>query len=240
MPHLERSSNVREEFSQRGLMAIVPGIVLIALGVTFIVYQSVLSTLGYVLALIGVGLVGYAVYEFLQVRKVVGHAVKCPFCDHKNDFNEAATEDVRCEGCQRMIPIEGGRILQVWQVRCGYCNHLNYYSEKSTGLICENCNRVVPISNDRGLQSKATFEHYTVHDDNSPYDLVLTGAGHAHNEELVSTLQQMLALNRNQVKQILEEVPSTLLTGIPKKKAELLKAQIDMHGGSADFRPSSG
>ena len=48
----------------------------------------------------------------------------------------------------------------------------------------------------------------------------------------------MLAMNRNQVKQMLEEAPVVLLTGIPKKKAELLKAQIEMHHGKADTRVS--
>ena len=39
-------------------------------------------------------------------------------------------------------------------------------------------------------------------------------------------------------KQMLEEAPVVILTGIPKKKAELLKAQIEMHHGKADTRVS--
>lgn len=238
MSHFERSSNIREEFIQKALVSIVPGVIALGIGIVFIVYQGMFVSLGYVLGLMGLAAIVYGVVQVSKSRQIPSFPVKCPFCNHKNDFTEEALEDVRCEGCQRMVPIQGGRILQVWQVRCGFCNHLNYYSEKSTGLICENCNRVVPIANEGGANAQSTFEHYTVHDDDRPYDLVLTDGGPSHNEELVSTLQHMLALNRNQVKDMLDELPVTLLTGIPKKKAELLKAQIEMHHGKADSKVS--
>jgi 4'-phosphopantetheinyl transferase EntD len=47
----------------------------------------------------------------------------------------------------------------------------------------------------------------------------------------------MLALNRNQVKQMLEEVPITLLTGIPRMKAEMLQAQLAAHQAHAQAIP---
>lgn len=238
MPSLDRSSNIKEQLGQRALFAIVPGIVGLALGCTLVAYRGMFVALGYLLILMAVAAIVYGAIQFSHMRKITSFPVKCPFCNHKNDFSEEPAEDVRCEGCQRSIPIEAGRILAVEQVRCGFCNHLNYYSEKSTGLICENCNRVVPIANDNENRSKTTFEHYTIQDDDRPYDLILN-LGSANNEELVSTLQQMLALNRNQVRQMFDELPVTLLTGIPKKKAELLKAQIDMHNGTAEFRISS-
>jgi hypothetical protein len=49
----------------------------------------------------------------------------------------------------------------------------------------------------------------------------------------------MLALNRNHVKQMFDELPVTLLTGIPRMKAELLQAQLATHGGFAEFKPVS-
>jgi hypothetical protein len=49
----------------------------------------------------------------------------------------------------------------------------------------------------------------------------------------------MLALNRNQVKQMLDELPVTMLTGITKKKAEMLQAQLSIHDGEAEIRPIS-
>jgi len=238
MSHLERSSNLKEQLGQRALVSIIPGVVGIGIGGLLISYKSVLSTLGIVLVIMALIAIVYGVTQLAQMKKIPSFAVKCPFCNNKNTFTEEPFSDVRCEGCQRSIPIYEGRILNVEQVRCGFCNHLNYYSEKSTGLICENCNRIVPIANEGGAQAQATMEHFTIQDDNRPYDLVLTEGASIHNEDLVSTLQQMLAMNRNQVKQMLEEAPVVLLTGIPKKKAELLKAQIEMHHGKADIRVS--
>jgi len=46
----------------------------------------------------------------------------------------------------------------------------------------------------------------------------------------------MLALNRNQVKQMLDETPVTLLTGITKRKALILQAQLASHDAIADAK----
>jgi 4'-phosphopantetheinyl transferase EntD len=43
-------------------------------------------------------------------------------------------------------------------------------------------------------------------------------------------------LNRNQVKQMLDELPVTLLTGIPRMKAEFLQAQLTANDAVAEFR----
>ncbi len=238
MSHLERSSNIKEVYGQRALVSIIPGLIGVAIGAAFIAYHSIFIGLGYVLVFGGIAAIVYGSIQLGHMRKIPSFPVKCPFCGHKNDFTEQPFSDVRCDSCQRMVPISAGRILNISQVRCGYCNHLNYYNEKSTGLICENCNRIVPIAAEAGVQAKATFDHYTVHDDDRPYDLVLSDVGGAHNEDLVTALQQMLALNRNQVKDMFTELPVVLLTGIPKKKAELLKAQIEIHHGKADMRLS--
>lgn len=238
MAHLDRSSNLKEQFGQKALVSIIPGVLALGLGALFISYQSLFTALGFVLVAMGLGAVVYGGIQLSHMKKIPSFPVKCPFCNHKNDFTEHPMTDVRCEGCQRSVPILDGRVLTVQQVRCGFCNHLNYYSEKSTGLICESCNRIVPIASEGGAHAQATMQNYTVQDDDRTYDLVLESGGNAHNEDLVSTLQQMLALNRNQVKQMLEETPVVLLTGIPKKKAELLKAQIELHHGKAETRVS--
>jgi hypothetical protein len=49
----------------------------------------------------------------------------------------------------------------------------------------------------------------------------------------------MLALNRNQVKQLLGDLPAVLLTGITRKKAELLEAQLTSVGMTAVHEPVS-
>jgi len=237
MPQVERSSDVKEQIGTRALMTLIPALILLGLGGLMIYYKGMLLYLGFLLVAGGVGLLVYGIMQLTKMKKVTDVTLRCPFCDHTNHFVERPTSDVRCGGCLRQIPIVDGVILRVFQVRCGFCNHLNFYSEKSTGLICEECDRVIPISTDDDSPTKKTFEHFTVKDDNAVYDLVLIDG--QKGEDLIGCLQKMLALNRNQVKQLLEEMPVTLLTGIPKKKAELLKAQIEMHHGKASFSESS-
>jgi ribosomal protein L37AE/L43A len=177
-------------------------------------------------------MIGWGLYQASKVKGVQSFAIECPFCQSKNLLTLAPTSDFRCNKCNREVPVhEDGSILDVFQVRCGFCNTLNYYSEKSTGLICEECDREIPIASDEETHAKKMFEHYTVHDDDHPYDLILTEA--PSSEEMIKCLQTMLALNRNQVKDIINELPQTLLQGIPKKKAELLIAQITVHKGKA-------
>ncbi len=236
MHPVERSTDKKEEYSGNGLTAVVPGLVMMTLGGLLIHYQSSLTLFGILLAAAGVGAVIFGARQFFLIRKVTDHTIDCPFCDYRNHLTEPPQIDFRCEGCSRQVPIEAGVILKVYQVRCGFCNHLNYYSEKSTGLICEECDREIPIATDEETHAKKVFQAYTIHDDDQTYDLVLEKA--PKSEEMISCLQHMLALNRNQVKDLLEEIPVTLLTGIPKKKAELLKAQLTVHDGQADFKVS--
>lgn len=233
-----RSSDVIEEYSSKVLGYGIGGIVLGALGGLFIYYKGMLMYLGFVFVLISIICIVYAIYEYTQARKVPVVKVNCPYCSFVNQLTEQPEKDFTCRSCHRLIPVDNGRIMRVFQVRCGFCNHLNFYSEKSEGLICEECDREIPISTSDGQKSKKTFERYTHHDDDKVYELVLTGQG-TKTEELIMCLQHMLALNRNQVKEMLANLPVTLLTGIPRRKAEMLSAQLAAHDGKAEFKSLS-
>jgi hypothetical protein len=189
-----------------------------------------------VLFLIGFGLLGYAVYCALQIRTVTDVGIACPYCQFANHLVAAPQEDFACVGCHRMIPIQEGKALTVDQVRCGYCNELNYYSAKTEVLLCESCNHDIPIHQDDDRPTKKLPSAFAVVDDDNLYELILIAHGHK-TEELINALQHMLALNRNQVKQMLTELPVTLLTGIPRRKAEMLTAQLSIHEGLAEMRP---
>lgn len=239
MDHFERSSNAKEEYVQRALVSIIPGLICLGIAAPMFIFDPEGWTLGlrWVLTIAGAGAIGYGVWQLTLTRKIASNTVVCPFCQAKNSFTEQPMADVRCEKCNRDIPIMSGRVLRVFQVRCGYCNALNWYSEKSTGLICEQCDRAIPIATDEEHAASPALKTYTRHDDDSPYNLILLDPGHKR-EEMIPVLQKMLALNRNQVKDILDEVPVILLQGVPKKKAELMASQIQSHGGRADASPS--
>lgn len=238
-----RAEIVREELASNAFLSIVPGLFVTLIASVMLFYQltqvgtsSALLPVSIVLLIIGVGLIGFGIYKASQVKKVAVFKIDCPFCEKTNELTDEPKSDFRCVHCNREVPIENGVILAVFQVRCGFCDHLNFYSEKSTGLICEECDRAIPIATDEETHAKKIFENYTIHDDDHPYDLIINKA--PNSEDMVKTLQTMLALNRNQVKDIIEDLPQTLLTGIPKKKAELLAAQISMHKGEAEIKMS--
>ena len=79
---------------------------------------------------------------------------------------------------------------------------------------------------------------YARHDDTERYNLVLLDAG-PKRQEIIAVLQKMLALNRNQVKEIMDDVPMTLLHGVPKKKAELMSSEIAACGGRSEVTPAT-
>ncbi|OJU63518.1 MAG: hypothetical protein BGO01_12035 [Armatimonadetes bacterium 55-13] len=216
-------------------MSGIAGVILLALGGVLWMFRGdgMFSILSLMLMAGGLGAVIYAAVCIAQARKVTCFKIECPYCHSAVSLLTAPDRDVSCRSCLRMIPIVDGKPIAVTQVRCGYCNALNYYSDKTIVLLCEECNHEIPISRADGQVAHSRF---AVVDDERFYELKLVGFEHP-TEDLLSTLQQALALNRNQVKDMLGELPVTLLSGIPKKKAEMLTAQLNLHGASCQFYP---
>lgn len=236
MADVQRSSDVVEAFSERAMLMGIGGLVAVGIGAVLIYYGGMGIGLGVILAVAGVAGIVYALYEVSRARHVDSYPVECPYCQKTNRLTAKPSKDFTCRECHRLVPVQDGRILRVFQVRCGFCNELNWYSEKSDALLCESCNHEIPISSASGQAPSKAFSAYAVQEDTQLYELVLIAHDH-HTDDLINCLQHMLALNRNQVKDMLTSLPTTLLTGIPRKKAEMLKAQLTMHHGVAEFHP---
>jgi hypothetical protein len=238
MPRVIRVSDIIEEYGEKAVMTGLTG--LLATGLSALLFafrgQGSLDGLASVLALGGLAGVFYAVFCIYKARKVGGVKVVCPYCQVSQLIAEAPSDDFACIGCNRMIPVREGEVLTVSQVRCGFCNSLNYYSPKTEILLCENCNHEIPISTESGEPTKKLMPGFAVQDDERLYELILTEVDH-RSDELMASLQSILALNRNQVKNLLDDLPTVLLRGIPKKKAEMLRAQLSIHGAHAVFEP---
>ena len=238
----ERSSNLREAYALRAFISIVPGVIVLVISIVLFVfnksYAETTMTVGlqWVLLVLSLAAIGYGVSQLSQMRKIASFSVECPFCQAKNKFTTQPTNDVRCDHCNRDIPILDGHTLRVFEVRCGFCSTLNWYSEKSTGLICEDCDRQIPIAVADEREASPAMQMYARHDDTARYNLVLVDPG-TKKEEIITVLQKMLAQNRDQVKEIMEDVPVTVLHGVPKKKAELMASEITSAGGRADASP---
>ncbi len=238
MSRVERSSDVIEIHWENALSYGLIGMGGIGACVFLLHYrgEGTLVYLAYVLLVIGLVCLGYGVRRAVEVRKVTAVAYTCPYCEGITELTDVAKEDYSCLECHRMVPIVDGDVIPVHQVRCGYCNELNYFSDKTEYLICEKCNHEIPIHSDE-QSDKAVPKFYAVTEDDALYELVLVAYGAAKTEELINCLQHMLALNRNQVKNMLQDLPVTLLTGITRRKAEMLQAQLSIHDGGADARP---
>jgi len=233
----QRRSDVLEMIAERSLVFGLGGLVSMAIAALLYAFKGDGYTLGLIWALgIGGGVsVILAIYSALDIRKVKTYSVDCPYCEQVNVLTAQPTDDFACVHCSRLVPVVDGKVIPVFQVRCGFCNVLNFYSEKSEALICEECDREIPISTD-GEPSRTLPRGFAIKDDPGLYELVLVDPG-KKTEEMISVLQQMLALNRAQVKQILADAPVTLLSGITRKKAEILQTQLAVHDGAAEFRP---
>ncbi|CAN5477600.1 hypothetical protein BH11ARM1_BH11ARM1_07510 [soil metagenome] len=241
MPRVQRLSDLIEIQAEHAIYYGTGGLASLLSGGFLAFYKGNENSavpLAVVLMIIGLVLCGVAIRSMVQVRKVVGIPVNCPFCEFVNELLERADQDFSCTQCSRMIPIDAnGDVMPVQQVRCGYCNELNFYSEKTGALLCEECNHEIPIAGDDNAPKKSIPKAYMVIDDESLYELILLSRGKHKEEELINALQHMLALNRNQVKQMLDELPVTVLTGITRKKAEMLKAQLSMYDAQVDMKP---
>lgn len=240
MPRVKRRWDVIEIHAENGLTYLFCSLCI--LGFAWLLFafrgEGVFVPLAIVLSVIGAVFFGLAVHRAVEIKKVTRYGVLCPLCDFENELVEPPQGDFVCTNCQRMVPIQDGEVVAVSQVKCGYCNELNYYSEKTEFLICEVCNHQIPIDTEASRKSTGPkiAQAFAVTEDTNVYEFILVAHGHK-TEELIDVLQHMLALNRNQVKQMLNELPVTLLTGITRRKAEILQAQLALHEAATDFRP---
>lgn len=238
MARVQRSSDVVEVHGEKALLYAGPGLLLLVLSGFLLKYRGesgMFVPLAIILALGGVGLVIVGIRAAWQIRRVTSVSLVCPCCEATNVLTALPDADFDCVNCHRMVPVRDGAVLPVSQVRCGKCNELNYYSDKTDVLLCESCNHDIPLAQSDDTKPRRQSFHAAKDDETAPCELVLVAEGNKH-EEMVECLQHMLALNRNQVKGLLADLPATLLVGIPKRKADLLKAQLEMHGGRAESR----
>lgn len=232
----QRSSDLVETYVARALGTGALGLVILGLGVVMFIFRGDSGlALAVVLLVIASLLLSYAAFCVLKSRKVGSHKLVCPMCGATNGFEEAPTSDVVCRQCHRTIPIENGKLLPLKQVSCGACNESNWYSDRTKSLLCESCGREIAIAHS-GDSSSAT---YAVQNDARPYELVLLAYEPGH-DDLADALQELLGINRAQVRTILTELPSVLLTNVPKQKAEMVQKELAQTGAALEARPVGG
>ena len=210
-----------------------------ALGAVFFVLGGIMfafrgdsgTPLAIVLLVLAFGLLAYAAFCVVKSRGVASFKLKCPMCGAENGFEAMPTSDVVCRACHRTIPIQDGKLMPLKQISCGACNESNWYSDRTKQLLCEACGREIAIAQASG--GRAT---YAVHDDARPYELVLIAYEPGH-DDLADALQHLLGVNRAQVRDLLTNLPSVVLTNVPRQKAEMLRSQLSHTGAALEARP---
>jgi len=234
---LQRRSDVLEMITERFLAFSLGGGVAIAGAALLFKLKGdgTLVGLAYVLAVGGAASICLAFYAVWGIRKVSSFDSLCPYCEEVNTMTSPPEDDFRCVNCNRLIPVRDGKVLAVTPALCEHCGKLNYYSAKTELLLCEECNHRVTMAGhaDSGRSIPRSF--IPLQEDLSPYELILVDPGH-HTEDVARVLQQMLALNRAQVRQLMLDAPIQLLSGITRRKAEVLQAQLAIHDAAAEFR----
>lgn len=177
----------------------------------------------------------YALYRAIASRYEGSYVAECPYCHEPNEFTSKPDDDFTCMHCDRRVAVKEGKILDVMAVSCGFCGGVNYLTDKTAVLICEQCGREIPLLDPETGEMRHVPKGFARVDDTSLYELVLVDVGRDR-EAVITSLQHMLALTRNQVKDMLEDLPVSLLTGINRRKAELLKAQLEASGATAEMR----
>ncbi len=230
----QRSSDLVETYAARALGAGALGLVFAVLaGVMWSYRGDSGGALAIVLGVIALGLLAYAAFSFVKSRGVSSFKLDCPMCGAANGFEEAPTSDVICRQCHRTIPIQDGRILPLRQISCNACGESNWYSDRTKSLLCEACGREILIAGPSGAAQ------YAVHDDARPYELVLV-AFEQGSDDLVEALQERLGTNRAQIRTLLTNLPSVLLTNVPRQKAEILRDELSHLGAALEARPVGG
>jgi hypothetical protein len=230
-----RQSDIAEADTERGLYWL--GATIIAAIIGFIIHRyggsvAIVGTI--ILCISPLGLIMAGV-QFYKAKHVPGAKVKCPFCGEASAFLEVPQQDFTCAFCHRRVAVEDGRILGVIEVRCGACGALQKVSERTEVALCEECNHEIPLASSETGHMRHIPVGLAADDDTRPYNLVLVAPG-TNVEQLITELQRILAMNRNQVKEVLQVLPATLLKGIPKRKARLLQEQLRGLGAAADIQ----
>ncbi len=240
MPAPEKRSDVVEVHWERAIRWGVLGVVCILGGLFFLRYGRDwagidLTSLSWVPIVAGPVMVIYAISEGINSRKVPSYTTMCSYCGHEMVFTAAPEEDFVCDGCGRRVPVKDGQVLSVTAVRCGYCQALNYMSEKTLVLICEECDREIPLLDPETGETRHVPRGFARVDDESLYELVLVNMGR-EKEAVMKSLQTMLAINHAQALKLVEELPVSLLSGINRRKAEMLRAQLEANGAVAELK----
>jgi hypothetical protein len=197
---------------------------------------------GYIGMLIGVGIVGVAMYQTRKVEKEPNTPVTCPFCDATNLFFGYPTKDFVCESCSRTVHFENGQMIPVRNIVCQACRTEHRVPMNILRYVCDRCNRPLKLSADP-TQKVAAASNAQNEAMMHNYDVLLIGYDRRHETATAMKIQNIMTVNLPDARKILasasEKAPVPISWGEPLRKAEALRRQFEDLGATVSVRPSA-
>jgi ribosomal protein L7/L12 len=193
------------------------------------------------LALVGLGIVGAAVYEGMQTHKKKGVEFTCPYCDKVNTFEAEPHENFDCEYCSRAVHFEDGLPVPVRLVNCPFCHTDHRVAVNVQRYVCDRCNR--PLELKMAAGRAATVQ--AAEGDEAPhnYDVLLISVDRRHEIEIAMKLQNILVVNLPEARRLMATAgtatPLVVSHALPQRKAEAIRRQLQDVGATATLRPTN-
>jgi ribosomal protein L7/L12 len=186
------------------------------------------------LALAGLGALVSLYYAFRgysimsKARGIASTTVNCPYCDYPMEFPERPTEDFDCEGCNRRVQFDNGRMVPIKIITCAFCKTVHKVSDKTTTYTCDRCNRTLKLTG----RDKAVVAVDASSDLLKNYDVVLTDVGR-NATEVAMELENILVCNLREARERMQTLPLTVMKNVPERKADAVRRRLRDLGATA-------
>lgn len=196
---------------------------------------------GYLGMVLGIGIIGVALYQTRKVEKEPNTPFTCPFCDATNQFFGYPTKDFVCESCTRTVHFENGQMIPVRTIVCQACRTEHRVPMNILRYVCDRCNRPLKLSADP-TQKVASASNAQNEAMMHNYDVLLIGFDRRHETATAMKIQNIMTVNLPDARKILasasEKAPIPISWGEPLRKAEALRRQFEDLGATVSVRPS--
>ena len=193
-------------------------------------------------AFAGLGFVGAAVYNGIEVRKQRGVSYACPYCDKENRFEGTPNEDFDCEFCNRTVHFDEGEPVPVRAVSCPFCHSDHRVAVSVQRYVCDRCNRPLELATESHGRP-ATVAPSEAEVVGQTFDVLLVAVDRRQENEVALKLQNLLVVNLPEARRLMTSASTTaplvVSYSLSQRKAESIRRQLQDLGATATIRPTN-
>jgi ribosomal protein L7/L12 len=170
---------------------------------------------------------------YLKVKRTVDMpmvSAHCPYCGGATEFPEYPTEDYTCEKCHRRVYFENGKMVEAKDVECTVCKAVHKVAVTAKSYTCDRCNRTLRL--DDPTKGVVATAETTV---GQAFDVVLTEVGR-NTTGVAMALQNVLVCNLPEARRQMQDLPLTIVKGVPERKADAVRSRFRELGATAVVR----